>query len=326
MHHEIIDGATANSYTSGYFCIGINRKLETGKDYIITFNINVIQNPFSVSTIFVLFNGIEANRAEVIGDKVTVKVSCKEDGERQYVEVRNCGMSLEISNFMITEKDEKTIYEPYYEPQSLSISTPTGLPAIPVDSDGNYTDANGQQWIADYVDLKRGKYVQNICDLPLKDTNLEWKTWGVNVYSSNCTGFYTYVKKYVHIGKSETLATICKHNDESWGGRVFGCYADVNGCYITISLYTSDLDDASDDKNAIESLKKIVEQTDAHVLYVRAEPIERDLTPEEIQAYKNLVTYAGTTIVENDAECYMEVSAGGGDSLRAKKLALILGD
>ena len=326
VHQEIIDGATANSYTSGYFCIGINRKLETEKDYIITFNINVIQNPFSVSTIFVLFNGIEANRVEVIGDKVTVKVSCKEDGERQYVEVRNCGMSMEISNFMITEKDENTIYEPYYEPQTISISTPTRLPAIPVDSDGNYTDANGQQWIADYVDLKRGKYVQNICDLPLKDINLEWKTWGVNVYNSNCTGFYTYVKKYAHIGKSETLATICKHNDESWGGRVFGCYADVEGCYITVSLHTSDLDDASDDKKAIESFKKIVEQTDTHILYVRAEPIERDLTPEEIQAYKNLVTYAGTTIVENDAECYMEVSAGGGDSLRAKKLTLILGE
>ena len=59
-------------------------------------------------------------------------------------------------------------------------------------------------------------------------------------------------------------------------------------------------------------------------MYVLADPIERDLTPEEIQAYKNLVTYARTTIVENDAECYMEVSAGGGDSLRAKKLALIL--
>lgn len=46
----------------------------------------------------------------------------------------------------------------------------------------------------------------------------------------------------------------------------------------------------------------------------------------EIQSYQELTTYAGTTIVENDAECYMEVSAGGGDALRAKKLALILGD
>lgn len=326
VHQEIIDGATANSYTSGYFCIGINRKLETGKDYIITFNINVIQNPFSVSTIFVLFNGIEANRAEVIGDKVTVKLSCKEDGERQYVEVRNCGMSMEISNFMITEKDENTIYEPYYEPQTISINTPTGLPAIPVDTDGNYTDANGQQWIADYVDLKRGKYVQNICDLPLKDIDLEWCTWGVNYIVSNGTGFYAYLTKYAHVGNTKTLATICQHNADAWGGRKIGCNAEVNSNYITISLHTSDLDDASDNTKAIASFKKIVEQTDAHVLYVRAEPIETDLTPEEIQEYKNLVTYAGTTIVENDAECYMEVSAGGGDGLRAKKLALILGE
>lgn len=326
VHQEIIDGASINSYTSGYFCIGINRKLEAGKDYIITFNINVIQNPFSVSTIFVLFNGIEANRAEVIGDKVTVKISCKEYRERQYVEVRNCGMSLEISNFMITEKDENTIYEPYYEPQTISINTPTGLPAIPVDSDGNYTDANGQQWIADYVDLKHGKYVQNICDLPLKDINLEWCTWGVNYIVSNGTGFYAYLTKYAHVGNTKTLATICQHNADAWGGRKIGCNAEVNGNYITISLHTSDLDDASDNTKAIASFKKIVKQTDTHVLYVRADPIERDLTPEEIQAYKNLVTYAGTTIMENDAECYMEVNAGGGDSLRAKKLALLLGD
>ena len=233
---------------------------------------------------------------------------------------------MEISNFMITEKDENTIYEPYYESQSLSISTPTGLPAIPVDTDGNYTDANGQQWIADYVDLKRGKYVQNICDLPLKDINLKWYTWGVNANADNGTGFYVFTTEYARVGNTKVLATICRYNIGAWGGRENGCSASADNSYITVSLHTSDLDDASDNKKAIESFKKIVEQTDTHVLYVRAEPIERDLTPEEIQAYKNLVTYAGTTIVENDAECYMEVSAGGGDGLRAKKLALILGE
>lgn len=235
----------------------------------------------------------------------------------------NC--SVAIKNFQI-EEGGYTSYEPYHEPQSLSISTPTSLPAIPVDTDGNYTDANGQQWISDYVDLKRGKYVQNICDLPLKDISLEWNTWGVNVNASNSTGFFAYVKKYAHVGNTKALATICRHHTDACGGRKVGCSANVNNSYITISLYTSDLDDASDNKKAIESFKKIVEQTDTHVLYVRADPIERDLTPEEIQAYKNLVTYAGTTIVENDAECYMEVSAGGGDALRAKKLALLLGD
>lgn len=326
VNQKIIDGASINSYTSGYFCIGINRKLENDKDYIITFNIDVIQNPFSASVINVLFNGIEAYKAKIIGDKVTVKAKNIEYRERQYVEVRTCGMSMEISNFMITEKDENTIYEPYYEPQTISISTPTGLPAIPVDTDGNYTDADGQQWIADYVDLKRGKYVQNICDLPLKDINLKWYTWGVNANADNGTGFYVFTTEYARVGNAKVLATICRYNIGAWGGREIGCSASTDNSYITVSLHTSDLDDASDNTKAIESFKKIVKQTDAHVLYVRAEPIERDLTPEEIEAYKTLATYAGTTIVENDAECYMEVSAGGGDNLRAKKLALILGD
>ena len=168
--------------------------------------------------------------------------------------------------------------------------------------------------------------MQNICDLPLKDINLKWYTWGVNANADNGTGFYVFTTEYARVGNTKVLATICRYNIGAWGGRENGCSASADNSYITVSLHTSDLDDASDNKKAIESFKKIVEQTDTHVLYVRAEPIERDLTPEEIEAYKNLVTYAGTTIVENDAECYMEVSAGGGDILRAKKLALILGE
>lgn len=281
---------------------------------------------------------IELEPGDYYTDRTTVKqaVVVERNGKRTWIS----GKKFKILQndvpkywyFPILQGDtvNATIYPRIYKkeetPRSLSISTPTGLPAIPVDTDGNYTDANGQQWIADYVDLKREKYVQNICDLPLKDISLEWNTWGVNVNASNSTGFFAYVKKYAHVGNTKALATICRHHTDAWGGRKVGCSANVNNSYITISLYTSDLDDASDNKKAIESFKKIVEQTDTHVLYVRAEPIERDLTPEEIQAYKNLVTYAGTTIVENDAECYMEVSAGGGDDLRAKKLALILGE
>ena len=308
VHQEIIDGATANSYTSGYFCIGINRKLETGKDYIITFNINVIQNPFSVSTIFVLFNGIEANRAEVIGDKVTVKVSCKEDGERQYVEVRNCGMSLEISNFMITEKDENTIYEPYYEPQTISINTPTGLPAIPVDTDGNYTDANGQQWIADYVDLKLGKLYKKVTRLNLKDVDTMCIAHG---FHSNGNGYLSIDVKNMN---KKYLPISNRYKSSGWITENGYVYTPKDNTIVIV-------DDRFTDK---QTAIKLVQNT--YVIYALTSQIETDLTTEEIEAYKNLVTYAGTTIVENDAECYMEVSAGGGDSLRAKKLALILGE
>ena len=308
VHQEIIDGATANSYTSGYFCIGINRKLETGKDYIITFNINVIQNPFSVSTIFVLFNGIEANRAEVIGDKVTVKAKNIEYRERQYVEVRNCGMSLEISNFMITEKDENTIYEPYYEPQTISINTPTGLPAIPVDTDGNYTDANGQQWIADYVDLKLGKLYKKVTRLNLKDVD------AINIahgFHSNGNGYLSFSVKNAS-KEHRPISNRYKGSMRTQESRY---------TYTPNSNTIVFVDDRFTDK---QTAIKLVQDT--YVIYALTSQIETDLTPEEIQAYKNLVTYAGTTIVENDAECYMEVSAGGGDALRAKKLALILGE
>ena len=324
------------NYSNGWVNFSEKIKVISGILYTISLSYKAVQKMMEIekldpARILVFKDGeniiLNEEIKQEIGKYVDVEIPLLiPDGTDSIYFVITCNnCSVAIKNIQI-EEGGYTSYEPYHEPQSLSISTPTGLLAIPVDSDGNYTDANGQQWISDYVDLKRGKYVQNICDLPLKDISLEWYTWGVNYIVSNGTGFYAYLTKYAHVGNTKILATICQHNIDAWGGRKIGCNAEVNSNYITISLHTSDLNDASDNKKAIESFKKIVEQTDTHVLYVRAEPIERDLTPEEIQAYKNLVTYAGTTIVENDAECYMEVSAGGGDSLRAKKLALILGE
>ncbi|MBR4971693.1 MAG: BppU family phage baseplate upper protein, partial [Oscillospiraceae bacterium] len=51
--------------------------------------------------------------------------------------------------------------------QVLAISTPNGLPGIPVTSGGNYIEPNGQQWICDEVDFARGVYVQRISTLDL---------------------------------------------------------------------------------------------------------------------------------------------------------------
>ena len=311
VNQEIIDGATADNYTSGYFCVGINPKLEDGKNYIITFKINVIQNPFHVSDIIVMFNGIDAYRAQVVGDKVTVKAKYNESNERQYVEFRIRGMSLEFSNFMIVEVGETDDYEPYYEPQSLSISTLTRLSAIPVNTGGNYTDDDGQQWIADYIDFKRGKLVKIVNSLILDGDKLKFVADPTNTYwnlpqqSAVKPIGYDVLSNYFKI-------------------KVFFSNEYSNFIY-TIQKNMVGLFETVDELNAF--VVKKYRENDAVVLYYRMqEPIETDLAPEEIQAYKNLVTYAGTTIVENDADCYVEVSAGGGDTLRAKKLALILGE
>lgn len=65
-----------------------------------------------------------------------------------------------ITKLQIERSHEPTDYEPYRIPQIFTIST--NLPGIPVDSDGNYTDPQGQQWICDEVDLGRGVYVQRV--------------------------------------------------------------------------------------------------------------------------------------------------------------------
>lgn len=50
----------------------------------------------------------------------------------------------------------------YVQPQTLTLETPDGLSGIPVESGGNYTDAEGQQWICDEVDFASGKKIQRV--------------------------------------------------------------------------------------------------------------------------------------------------------------------
>ena len=211
-----------------------------------------------------------------------------------------------ISEIQIEKGNAVTSYEPYHETQSLSIQTPTGLPAIPVDTGGNYTDANGQQWVADYIDLKRGKYVQRVWQKTFDGSeNMEIyddiRGFSIrNVLPNKCyrrKGFMNQQKDF-SIGLGNKYLDIYKSE-----------------------FYVEGLAD-----KGLSNWKAHLAEHPLVVMTYLDEPIERDLTPSEIQAYQNLVTYAGTTIVENDTDCYMEVSSGGGDALRAKKLALILGD
>lgn len=62
---------------------------------------------------------------------------------------------------MLNYGDKALPYE-LYKSQTLLIPTPNGLSGIPVDSGGNYTDADGQQWICDEVDFGMGTHTQRI--------------------------------------------------------------------------------------------------------------------------------------------------------------------
>lgn len=83
-----------------------------------------------------------------------------------------CSIKLDIGPYLPYEtaiKNNYTMLEfgnnpaPTYEPYKsrvVTYATPNGLPGIPVDSGGNYTDETGQQWICDEVDFEAGTYTQ----------------------------------------------------------------------------------------------------------------------------------------------------------------------
>ena len=198
----------------------------------------------------------------------------------------------------VEQADACTEYEPHHEPQSLTIQTPNGLPGIPVETGGNYTDANGQQWVADYIDLKRGKYVQRVWQKTF-DGSESWET-------HMSTGYYL---ANILPEKMSNREMLCNQLRRSDGGiasdvAIVGAF----GTDSTIYIDNSTLRDNTQADKGLSNWKAHLAEHPLTVMTYLDEPIERDLTPSEVQAYQELVTYAGTTILENDADCYMEVT------------------
>lgn len=206
-----------------------------------------------------------------------------------------------------------TAYEPYKTPQTLTLSTPGGLPGIPVSYDGNYTDENGQQWICDEIDLKRGKYVQRVVELDFDGTET-WNTWGVNNLIEGITGFYSYVPSgFQKVLTNGMLSNLLQYMPGAWGGGAYGInISDPNANqYIICSIRNEYLDDISTDDAVISSWKNILNKNNLHVMLILQDPIETDLPAEEIASYKALHTYSPTTTVSNDANAWMKVEYKG---------------
>ena len=77
------------------------------------------------------------------------------------------------------------------QPSTATFSTPNGLPGIPVDSGGNYTDADGQQWICDEIDTKAGVYRQRVGKVQyIGDVSEGWENYPNEKYK----GFLTHLE------------------------------------------------------------------------------------------------------------------------------------
>lgn len=192
---------------------------------------------------------------------------------------------IDYKDIVISDSEgvEFTGYQP---PQILSLSTPNGLLGLPVDSGGNYTDSNGQQWVCDEMDFKRGKYVQRIKKAVL-DGDEKW--WLSSKKKYQIFGFNSEDNK--------GLPGLCDHFTVSkLNGYALGCETQTTKrIYLTTGHET------------VEELKAWLKENPVTVIYGLAYPIETDIPEETMTAYRNLYTNYPSAVIQNDSGAGMEV-------------------
>lgn len=183
--------------------------------------------------------------------------------------------------------------------QTITLSTPNGLPGIPVASGGNYTDANGQQWLCDEIDLARGVYIQRVGIYEATDA----KVWMKNGSASILDGLHVYQLNYSLIPNylRDSKKGLSSHAVLGGWGK------EDNTVYFGGSLtFTTAAYSSLDDWHAFVGAQYAA-GTPITVVYCLAEPVETPLTAEEIAAFKALRTHKPNTTVLNDSGAGMEV-------------------
>ena len=174
--------------------------------------------------------------------------------------------------------------------QNLTLLTPNGLPGIPVASGGNYTDANGQQWICDEIDLARGVYVQRIALVSKPITGYRLQSSSVQNGLFQVLDFE--VKSLSPIMSNMFIAgetrTVNYTISTDRGGNDFP--------HFYYREYTT-----------VDELKSAKGDNTLTIVYVLATPVEIPLSEEELAAYADLHTYKDYTTVSNDTGAWMDV-------------------
>ena len=178
--------------------------------------------------------------------------------------------------------------------QSITLNNIT-LNAIPVSSGGNVT-INGQQYIADYVDVERGKLVRKIKEISkdpivlVQPTNNPSKKRFIlgnnflkaadnfNKWSCKCSNLQT-----LGVGTSASYGCVESCGIDT-GGKLFVYYEETSG-------FTT-----------AEEFKAWWGKRDIQLMGILETPIEIDLTPEEIAASKALATYYPVTNISINSE------------------------
>lgn len=188
-----------------------------------------------------------------------------------------------------------TSYEPYKPAQKLIIPTPNGLPGIPVSSDGNYTDADGRQWVCDEVDFKKGVYVQRVAT---ETPKAKWKNFEE---TADVPNRYRISGALVNRYRDGSTKCLISH------GIYTNCGIAPGWALNSTTFYYHPKEDVTKEEAKEQILGFINSANPLTFLGQLETPIEKPLTTEQLATYKALRTYSPTTTVANDAEAGMSV-------------------
>ena len=183
--------------------------------------------------------------------------------------------------------------------QTLPVSTPNGLPGIPVTSGGNYTDADGQQWVCDEIDFERGKYVQRFKMIEFDGTENWQSNQTIKQEEYRFTITLANVKPVTSAGIKANVC--CTHYPlataiETYRNSV-GISIDRNA---VILIYDENHNTTTEDWRSYLAAQKAA-GTPVKVVYELETPVETDIPEETIEAYKSLTTYAPVTNIMTDS-------------------------
>lgn len=177
-----------------------------------------------------------------------------------------------------------TAYEPYTE---QSVTLPYTLYAIPVSTGGNVT-IDGQQYVADYVDVERGKLVRNV--MVIDDLGIfNW------TYVLSEKRAWTRISDIFSINSPRSVDA---YSEEYYPLTAEGSYLKKSPYSISVGndqLYIADerFTSGAEFKNGLKGKT-------AYAIYKT--PKEIDLKPEEITLFKSLTTNYPVTNIEVNSD------------------------
>ena len=179
--------------------------------------------------------------------------------------------TLNISNYTKTE-----------------VPLPYTLNAIPVSAGGNVT-IDGQQYIADYVDVERGKLVRMVDDVEAKNY-----TWILYPDVNNMPRRFA-IDDVIRFDMRTNTRIMSFHFKQI----EYNARTDLSVWFQRLYVVITDMNEKW--KNS-EALIQWFSENNVHFYLPLKTPTEIDLTPEEVRTFKALVTYYPTTNISINSE------------------------